>query len=255
MDCFDYLFKIKNQFYLGNYQQVLDLWKDVDRDVDPQSPDFSAQETQFIELLLFTHRSILHFIKSDQDKIKENQALLDKHKSTLDLFVQYFGKVDEGLGDASLEDTLGELAQIETEGGSNWAGQLAALSKKVIHNYLCFANKKFDLFVSIDGKFSETLMDLRMLKFQAFCRNHQIKEARRVYEKMKAENDEHILVNFCQFEIENRFERNHEEALEVLVEIKQKFGESPKLINMNIASLMLKREFFKVGDNQRPKIS
>ena len=124
--------------------------------------------------------------------------------------------------------------------------ELVGLSKKIIHNYLCFASNKFDLFVSIDSKFTEALMDFQMLKFQAFSRNNQIKEAKRMYEKMKSENDEHILVNFCQYEIENRFEFNHEEALEILVEIKQKFGESPKLINMNIASLILKREFFKV---------
>lgn len=63
---------------------------------------------------------------------------------------------------------------------------------------------------------------------------------------MKAENDEHILVGFCEFEIENSFNRNHEEALAVVLEMKQKFGESPKLINLNAAALLLKKDFFKV---------
>ena len=246
MDCFDYLFKIKNQFYLGNYQQVLELWRDLDRDVDPSSAEFESQRTQFVELLVFTHKSILHFLRSDPDKVKENQALLDKFKQSLNLYLTFFSKAQEGFGDSSLEDTLEELSQAEASSEIDWMGEFLTLSKKVIHNYLCFSSGKFDLFVSIDGKYPETLMDFQMLKFQAFCRNNQIKEARRLFDQMKAVNDEHILVNFCEYEIENRFERNHEEALEILVEIKQKFGESPKLINMNIASLILKREFFKV---------
>ena len=246
MDCYDYLYKIKNQFYLGHYQQVLDFWKDLDRDIDFTSKEFESQETQFVELMIYTHKSILHFLKSDQDKVKENQALLDKYKQSLNLYLVYFSKVDEGLGDMTLEDTLQQLGGLETQSDSSWMSALLVLSKKVIHNYLCFAFGKFDLFVSIDQKYPETLMDFQMLKFQAFSRNNQKKEAKRIYQQMKGENDEHILVNFCEYEIENRFERNHEEALEILVEIKQKFGESPKLINMNIASLILKREFFKV---------
>lgn len=246
MDCYDYLFKIKNQFYLGQYQRVLDLWKDVDRDVDPESSEFESQETQFVELLVFTHKSILHFLKSDEERVKENQTLMDKFRPSLDLYLTYFSKADEGLGDASLEDTLQELGKVDTAAESAWMTKFLTLSKKVIHNYLCFVAGKFDLFVSLDQKYTEAVMDFQMLKFQAFARNNQSKEARRIHEQMKGENDEHILVNFCEYEIENRFERNHEEALEILVEIKQKFGESPKLINMNIATLILKREFFKV---------
>lgn len=247
MDCYDYLFKLKNQFYLGHYQQVLDLWKDLDRDVDITSKEFESQQVQFIESLIFTHKSILHFLKNDGDKVKENQALLDKFKTSLNLYLVYFNKVDEGLDEEqTLEEVLKELGEIDTTSDIPWKTDLMSLSKKVIHNYLCFSNGKFDLFISIDSKYSETLMDFQMLKFQAFCRNNQSKEAKRIYEQMKTENDEHILVNFCEYEIENRFQRNHEEALEILVEIKQKFGESPKLINMNISSLILKREFFKV---------
>lgn len=246
MDIYDYLFKAKNQFYLGHYQRVLELWRDADRSVEPESAEFSGQETQYVELLVFAHKSILHFVKSDEEKLKENQALLDKHARSLELYLTYFAKADEGLGEDSLEETLRELGEIDAEAEEPWLATLLALSKKVIHNYLCFAQGKFDLFVSIEPKFAEAATDFLMLKFQAFARNQQFKEARRIFEAMKAENDEHILVNFCEYEIANRFERNHEAALEILAEVKQKFGESPKLINMNAASLMLKTEFFKV---------
>ena len=135
---------------------------------------------------------------------------MDKFKESLNLYVVFFSKVDDGLGDATLEETLEELGKTETACESEWMTELVGLSKKIIHNYLCFASNKFDLFVSIDSKFTEALMDFQMLKFQAFSRNNQIKEAKRMYEKMKSENDEHILVNFCQYEIENRIDCHSE---------------------------------------------
>ena len=246
MDIYDYLFKIKNQYYLGNYQQVFTLWKQLEKDVDYDSPEFASTKTQYIELLVLTHKTMLHFLNSDQDTVKENQDMLERFKDSMNLYLTYFGKDSDELESEGLEKVLEELNQFPVESDQQFLTELMVLSKKVIQNYLCFRVKKFDLFVSIDGKYPETLMDLRMLKFQAFSFNNQFKEANNLYEVMKTSNDEHILINFCQFEIENRFQRNHEEAMSVLLEMMQKFGESPKIINLNISSLILNRNFFKV---------
>ena len=247
MDCYDYLFKMKNQFYLGHYQQVFESWVTLETDLDFESSEFASQKVQYIELLVFMHKSMNHFLTSDPETIKANQAMLEKFKDSMGLYLEYFGESANELSEGNLEEELKKSSEVKEENENESISELITLSKKIIHNYVCFRARKFDLLVTIDKKYPEAFMDAQMLKFQAFCLNNQFKEAQRIYEQMKDENDEHILVNFCEYEVENRINRNHEEALAVLLEMKQKFGESPKLINLNVASLLLKGEFFKVG--------
>jgi hypothetical protein len=247
MDCYDYLFKIRNQFYLGHHQEVFSMWKSLERDLDKSSSDFVSQKKHYIEVLVFAHRSMSHFLRSDESTVQENQSMLEKFNNSLAMYLDFQGKTHSELAEGKLQQELTRLSEWpnKTEEG-DCLSEFLELSKRVLHNYLCFKVRKFDLFIGVDKKYAETYMDSLMMRFQAFCMNNQHKEAERCLENMKAENDEHILANFAEFEVENRIRRNHQEALSVLLEMKQKFGESPKLINLNIASLILKREFFKV---------
>lgn len=270
MDLYDYLFKIKIQFYLGQSKEVLSLWMNLEKSLDRNSPEFESQSNHYLEILVFGHRTLFTLAQQDPSVLEENKSLLAKHGATVNLYLEYLElSSDESLNTSTAEEGLQKLADMDNDSLGKLEKEFLILSRKVLHNYLAFRARLFDRLAQPDKKYVETYMDYLMLKFQAFSIYNQVKyffklkliyiiinllklfkiktkEAERVYENMKAENDEHILVGFCEFEIENRFKRNHEEALAVVLEMKQKFGESPKLINLNAAALILKKDFFKV---------
>ena len=175
MDLYDYLFKIKIQFYLGQPKEVLSLWATLEKSVDRDSVDFKSQQTNYLEILVFAHRTLFTLTQQEPSIIEENKDLLTRHGNSINLYLEFMELAsDPNLTAGDAETGLQKLADLSSESSEGVEGAFIALSRKVLHNYLSFRARLFDRLAQPDKKFAEAYMDYLMLKFQAFSIYNQV---------------------------------------------------------------------------------
>lgn len=175
MDLYDYLFKIKIQFYLGQPKEVLSLWATLEKSVDRDSVDFKSQQTNYLEILVFAHRTLFTLTQQEPSILEENKDLLTRHGNSINLYLEFMELAsDPNLTPANAETGLQKLADLSSESSEGVEGAFITLSRKVLHNYLSFRARLFDRLAQPDKKFAETYMDYLMLKFQAFSIYNQV---------------------------------------------------------------------------------
>lgn len=234
MDDKDILFRIRNSFYLGNYNQVLETWKEC------VNSNINLSPTVEQDVHTIMQRTLIFFIIDNTEVLKANQEYFTKFKSTMNMYVQFLNPQKFSLGPEANAKLLAEfLTFVEQKGG-----QVDPIALAVINNFLALAAKMYKSFIPVPRTNTGSWIEYNALLFRAHLECRDFKSADNVLSTMKAADDEDILVNLCK--IENYISKNDFDAgIQLVQELRDKFEDSAKLLSLAASCFMGKREFEK----------
>ena len=83
MDDKEVLFRLRNSYYLGNYTQVIDIWKET----ITNSISLSAHIEEDVNTII--QRTILFFLQNNKQTITSNQILFNNYKMSMNVYVEF----------------------------------------------------------------------------------------------------------------------------------------------------------------------
>ena len=230
MEASDYLYRMRNDFYLGRYLDVIEGYKDY-QSSKRLNNEFHADFE--ISLLLF--KTLIIFLKNCEDIVKENEELFAPLSPWMDLFLKYYAPALISLPEEEGEALLEELSSEPKPKGCT--DEEFDELKSIFANYINFALKRFPALTPISKTFKESFIEYQSIVFCAFESNRQYKDADKIIEDLRLINDEHVITHLLDV---RREMRNHQfqQAIEVLSEVQEKFGHSLKLANLKCSALL-----------------
>lgn len=230
MDSSDFLVRISNDFYLGNYFDVLDGFKDFS-----ESSAFNKNRTISFQILIFVQKAVIHSMRNCEQEIQKYQSILKGHIALLELFLKYFAPTLLNLPEEEAQSLLAEL-EVQPKIADFSEPEFVEV-KNILRNSIYVATNKFTKFSKISAVYRELALEYQGMVFEAFETNLQRKEAEKLLDDLRIENDEHILVNLLWIQKEMRKQR-FQQAIEKISEVKEKFGDSVKLNNFKACCLV-----------------
>lgn len=230
MESNDFLIRISNDFHLGNYFDVLEAYNDY-----RQSGVFKKDPAAQFQIMVFVQQAIIHAMRNCEGEVPAYQGLFADQMQILELFLKYFAVTLMPGSAQGSESLLGEL-QSEDKPGKLSDAEWVDL-KTVLKNALSFHCNQFNSLSKPSPQYKELCFHFNGLVFLAFEVNHQYGEADRLLDDLKMSNDEHIVTGFCSVRQEMR-NRHYESALDRIVEIREKFGDSLRLGSLRASCLL-----------------
>jgi hypothetical protein len=239
MEASDFLYRIRNDFYLGRYLEVLEGFKDY-RSSARKDNEFHAEFE--IHLLLF--KTMIVFLRNCEDVVRQNEGLVVGKTDWMDLFLKYYAPTLMPLSEEEGQDLLDELVVEQPLGGCS--GEEFEELRRIFANYINFGLKRYSALTPISKTFRESYMEYQSIVFCAFEANRQYKDADKVTEDLKLINDEHVITHLLLTRKEMR-NRRFDQSLIILKEIEEKFGTALKINSLRFTSLMGMQRFDEVG--------
>jgi hypothetical protein len=230
MEASDYLYRMRNDFYLGRFLEVLEGYKDY-KSSKHLNNEFHAEFE--INLLLF--KTLITFLKNAEDVVKENEPLFSSMGQWMDLFLKYYAPT---LMNISEEEGVELLDDLTNESKLNFCSdeEFEEL-KNILANYINFAIRMFSSLTPISKTFKESYMEYQSIVFSSFEINRQYKDADKIIEDLRLINDEHVITSLLTIRREVRNQR-FDQAIELLNETQEMFGSSLKIANIRCSILL-----------------
>jgi hypothetical protein len=238
MEASDFLYRMRNDFYLGRYLEVLEGFKDY-RSSSRKNNEFHAE----FEIYLMLFKTMIIFLRNCEDVVKKNEGLVAGMAPWMDLFLKYYAPTLIPLPDDEGQALLDELPTEE---------QLAECSaeefeelRRIFANYINFSLKRYSALTPISKTFKESYIEYQSVIFCAFEFNRQYKDADKIIEDLKLINDEHVITHLLSTRKEMR-NRRFDQALAILKETEQKFGTALKINSLRFTAFMGMQRFEEV---------
>ena len=104
------------------------------------------------------------------------------------------------------------------------------ISLNVIHNFLCLAAQEYKKFKPIPIINKSSYAEYNSMLFRAHLECRDYKEAEKMLDIMRQNDDEDILYNLCRIEY-GIVKQDFDLSLQLIQELRDKFEDSAKLLN------------------------
>ena len=239
MESTDFLVRLTNDFYLGNYFEVLEGFKDY-----RESTLYSTEPLLHFQILLLSHKSMIHAIRNCEQEIPKYQSLFADQIPLLEIFLKYYAPI---LMSISTEEASTLLTQLisETNPGNLSTSEFSDLLIW-LSNHLNFALKDYQKLARTNPLYQDLLFEFNAIVFSALEINNQHSDADRFLDDLRIVNEEHIVTNLLSIQKEMR-NSQFDSALDKISELKERFGDSVKLSVLRASCLIAQLRFDEVN--------
>ena len=235
MEVSDYLFRIRNDYFLGRHLDVLEGFKDFQN-----SRHSKSTTSQSFCLKIYVVKSLIFFYRNNEDIVQEYESTLTPLNDLIEVFVKYYAPTIMGIEKEEAEELINELKidklfhKFTKEEGS----QLII----TFQNFIYISQRSFEKLISPSFEFTELVIEYHFMYFCLIYQSHQLNKIEKRILLISEIDDEHILYHLC---ILRKYQHEHlyENAENKIEEIRERFGDSLKLDNLKCVSLMTRLRF------------
>lgn len=108
------------------------------------------------------------------------------------------------------------------------------LDYQLIYNSIVFEIGDYDKLIEINKKYFWSYLEYKSMVFRGYLYNNQIKEAEQILLEIKNLSAEDIITTMSEIEY-NISTKKYDTALELLLNLKEYYGDLPKIINLMVS--------------------
>ncbi|EAS03995.1 coatomer subunit epsilon (macronuclear) [Tetrahymena thermophila SB210] len=232
MDPQDLLDSFRQNYYLGNFSKILDKWNQTD---DSQFGQHLQQINFFVARAIKFHKqySPKHQVQFTKQPSQQLLAVAQAVNEYLTPLVTSSSESFQQL-EQSFRIMTQKMNEIYQQNGQN-------IYSLIICCYLGLAGNDLTFFTSNEAKFRENY-ELLYLYILILLKNAKIEQADVKLQEMRKMNDEDVLTLLATVHILMAKEK-YNDAIKYIDEIKERFGDSTKLVNIKISCYMQQQKW------------
>ncbi|KRX02627.1 hypothetical protein PPERSA_11967 [Pseudocohnilembus persalinus] len=233
MDPDSYLRDFKNNFFIGNYSKNIETWRDV------------LDESQFGEHIMkidfYIARSLIA-----QTKLAYKIQLNEKKNKLTEQFQGITKLTNNFIGGILVNNV--DVQKLKESFYSFKDDRVQSLVHYLIWLYMGIQSGQLEEVMKSEKETDQANFPFKeeseiiYLQFLAFLQANNLNKAQQKLNKLRAIDDEDVLTLLAQVYY-NMNSDNENVAIQYLGELKERFGDSPFLINLKISILMRQQKF------------
>ncbi|EGR30295.1 coatomer epsilon subunit family protein, putative [Ichthyophthirius multifiliis] len=228
MDLKEILDQYRQYYYLGNFQKILELWN-------------QTEDSNYGEYLLQIDFLVARSIICLKELQPQNQVQFNKKPSSqLMICAQIASKYLAPLispCELSVQDEDNQNKEIFIEFKEQFQQNNQSIIHLIIGCYIAIQVNDLSFFVQNEAKFKENF-ELLYLYVVILVKNQKFEQAEKKLNELRKMNDDDVLTLLATINYHICNEK-YNEAVSYIDEIKERFGDSTKILNIKVSCLMM----------------